>query len=133
MLLFIEDPEVERQDGKHFTLAYEIPKNTTGIEVKGNPDSAKFTLTCYLKDGGNQPLTELTHLIATNIVPIEFKEHKQRTWYDRINNQESSFSDSCKWTIQVLVIGFLSVGAAWATGVTNILNVLPKIQISNDL
>ena len=34
MVLFIENPDVLREKGKHFTLKYKIPRNTTRIDVK---------------------------------------------------------------------------------------------------
>ena len=111
MVLFIENPNAEKEDGKIFTLAYEIPRNTSRIDVvtiqprqdaqwlasSSNAQRLEFSknqlprleLTCHLKDGGQKIITE----------------HKQRPWHDSLNQQKSTCS-SCeifKWAIGSLL------------------------------
>ena len=90
MVLFIEDPDVKRMDGKHFTLKYEIPRNTTRIDVKTiQPKDASQVETSNRSESdeneghqsheNNHDNIELEDLAVKK---IKSDENKKRTWCD---------------------------------------------------
>jgi hypothetical protein len=125
MVLFIEDPDIKRIDGKHFTLKYEIPRNTTRIDVKTiQPKDASQVEASNQSDSdeieshqsyeSNHDNMELEDLASKE---IKFNEHEKRTWCDKNdqnvsdeqiheNNDEqprSRFNFKCQLKDQVIV------------------------------
>ena len=97
MVLFIEDPDVKRVDGKHFTLKYEIPRNTTRIDIKTiQPKDASQVEASDQSDidddeshqsyESNHDNIELEDLVAKK---IKFNDHKKHTWCDKSDQNVS--------------------------------------------
>ena len=94
LLLFIENPFHEKEEGKHHILVYKIPRETKEVFVK-TTETDKFTLIC---DVGTK-----------NMVNVPFEEGEKRQFWDSDNRREQRWK---KFVLPIMEFASNIVGAA---------------------
>ena len=90
------------------------------LNSNGNDEHprSRFNLTCDL----NEPLQRehWIHENETNVLEIEYNEHRPRTWYQSLNLQKSNCCENYKWAIGIVITLVIGAGGL-ATGIINVL------------
>ena len=126
MILYIENPDVAREPGKHFTLGFLLPKSTRNVVIESippvNPPTIMETATLLTRFKLNihmVPKSDWTSNLQSPQIQMsstEVKIYDQRTFLDAQNTSSGIWAKTN--TIVASGFGGMGAGAAVGTAVT---------------
>ena len=116
LLLFIENPCQEKEEGKHHTLAYNIPRKTKKVFVKTTEtepftDKSKFTLICEVETEDKVFKKDDWTFVncGDGVIKIPFEDGEVRQFWDSENHREQRWK---KFVLPVMKFASNIAGAA---------------------